>query len=119
MRQSNIKILIITLIMSLISLPAIGIAGFSFPGIFHSPSGPTLFSLPIQSEGHKTNEDLSTVIAEKLVKQYMEDHSTGSYKIGEIEDRGTYYRTEISVTGNKEKTILVIDKQTEKVIVLK
>ena len=71
------------------------------------------------AERQQANEDKSVDMAKKAVEQYMQERSEGTYKIGEIEDRGNSYRAEIFESDGNVKEILVIDKQTNKIQSLK
>jgi hypothetical protein len=106
------KKIILIAIIGLFLLPTLGIAGFFSPKYypnFHIPNPPR------PTESHQRNEGMSVDMAEETVKQYMEERSTSSYKIGEIEDRGAYYMTEIFGSDGNVKEVLVIDKKTNKI----
>jgi len=51
-------------------------------------------------------------MAERMVHQYMENHSPGSYEMGEFRDEGSYYMTDIVRPENGAKERLRIDKRT-------
>ncbi|UCC39980.1 MAG: hypothetical protein JSV96_00515 [Candidatus Aminicenantes bacterium] len=94
-------------------LPTLGTAGLFD---FYLPNLPMV---DISTKSRHSNEDMSADMDKETVKEYVDEHFTGSYEIGEIEDHGTYYMTEISGSDGSVKDILVIDKQTNKIKSLK
>lgn len=115
MKPSNIKKQLILIATLSLLLPSISTAGSLSFGNFISFFGyETSFGIP-----PSFNEDNSVDMAKKAVKQYMQERSEGTYKIGKIEDRGTHYLAEVSGSSDKVKEILVIDKKTYKIQPLK
>jgi hypothetical protein len=117
MRYSKTTILFSVVLISLFLLPAVGTAGFSLPSLPSFGYIPYIHWAPYSDydKSDETNQVLSPDMAEGLAREYMDDRSSGSYNVGEIEDRGAYYLTEISGPDGKIKDILVIYKQDKDV----
>ena len=65
-----------------------------------------------QDSHHFGSGHMDQAMAERMIHQYMQNHSPGSYEMGEIKDEGSYYMTDIvrPKTGARER--LRIDKRT-------
>jgi hypothetical protein len=61
---------------------------------------------------HYGSSHMDQAMAERLAYQYMENHSSGFYEMGEIRDEGSYYMTEIVRPESSAKERLRIDKRT-------
>lgn len=124
MKSLNIKKQLVLIVILSLLLPSLSTAGSLSFGSFSPFNYYPSFSMPtpkIQkpAERQQANEDKSVDMAKKAVEQYMQERSEGTYKIGEIEDRGNSYRAEIFESDGNVKEILVIDKQTNKIQSLK
>jgi hypothetical protein len=120
MKPLNMKNLLILIAILSLLLPSLSTAGSLSFGSFSPFSYYPNFYIPdTKVQKSVDEEDKRLGEARKTIKQYMQERSEGKYKIGEIEDRGTHYLTEIFGSGDKVKEVLIVDKQTNKIQSLK
>ena len=120
MKPLNIKKQLILIVIVSLLLPSLSTAGSLSFGSFSPFRYSSNFWIPhFKIQKSVDEEDKRPGEARKAIKQYMQERSEGAYKIGEIEDRGTHYLTEIFGSSGKVEEILVVDKETNKIQSLK
>ena len=65
-----------------------------------------------QYGSHYGSGHMDQATAEGMFHQYMQDHSSGPYEMGEIRDEGSHYMTDIFGSDGGMRESLRIDKRT-------
>ena len=58
---------------------------------------------------------MTSEVAEDLVHEYMSRGTSQPYRLGRLQDKGTYYVAEINHPDGKRMDRLLIDKETGKI----